>query len=70
MCGPEAVQALLSAGANWVDSAAAAAGECEVLATCLPGPVEMEHVCLGPNGIAGHIRAVASISTTQQTPRN
>ena len=51
-----AVQALLSAGAIWSDSAAVLAAECEVVATCLPGPSEMEQVCLGPGGIVGVIR--------------
>jgi len=51
-----AVQALLSAGAIWSDSAAVLAAECEVVATCLPGPSEMEQVCLGPSGIVGVIR--------------
>ena len=53
---PEAAQALLSAGAHWSDSAAALAAECEVVATCLPGPTEMEQVCLGPSGIVGVIK--------------
>ena len=44
------------AGAEWSDSPAALAAECEVVATCLPGPVEMEQVCLGPCGIVGHIK--------------
>src|SRR5215471_21082871 len=48
---PEAAQALLSAGAHWSDWAAALAAQCEVVATCLPGPTEMEQVCLGPSGI-------------------
>jgi 3-hydroxyisobutyrate dehydrogenase len=52
---PEAAQALLRAGAIWSNSAAALAGECEVVATCLPGPAEMEQVCLGPGGIVDHI---------------
>ena len=26
------------------------------MATCLPGPVEMEQVCLGPGGIVGHFK--------------
>jgi 3-hydroxyisobutyrate dehydrogenase-like beta-hydroxyacid dehydrogenase len=43
----DAGRALLAAGAAWADSPAALAGECEVVVTCLPGPVEMEAVCLG-----------------------
>jgi 3-hydroxyisobutyrate dehydrogenase len=53
---PEAAQALLSAGASWSNSAAALAGECEIVATCLPGPAEMEQVCLGPSGIVDGIK--------------
>jgi 3-hydroxyisobutyrate dehydrogenase len=55
----EAAEALLRDGATWSDSAAKLAGECEVVATCLPGPVEMEQVCLGPGGIVGHIKSGA-----------
>lgn len=47
----EAGSDLVAAGAAWADSPAALAGECEVIATCLPGPPEMEKVCLGPSGI-------------------
>ena len=43
----EAASELLAAGAIWAESPAALAGDCEVVATCLPGPIEMEQVCLG-----------------------
>ena len=43
----EAANALLEAGAAWSPSPAALAAECEGVATCLPGPAEMEQVCLG-----------------------
>jgi 3-hydroxyisobutyrate dehydrogenase-like beta-hydroxyacid dehydrogenase len=33
---------------NLADSSAALVGQCDVVATCLPGPTEMEQVCLGP----------------------
>jgi 3-hydroxyisobutyrate dehydrogenase len=52
---PEAAQSLLRAGAIWSNSTAALARECDVVATCLPGPVEMEQVCLGPDGIVSAI---------------
>jgi 3-hydroxyisobutyrate dehydrogenase-like beta-hydroxyacid dehydrogenase len=52
----EAAAGLLAAGAQWADSPAALASECEIVATCLPGPPEMERVALGPEGIAAHIR--------------
>jgi len=47
---------LLAAGAQWADSPAALAGACAVVATCLPGPIEMEQVTLGPEGILEGIR--------------
>jgi 3-hydroxyisobutyrate dehydrogenase-like beta-hydroxyacid dehydrogenase len=47
---------LLAAGAIWADAPAALAAECDVVATCLPGPTEMEAVCLGPAGIAAHLK--------------
>ena len=53
----EAADGLLAAGAAWAVSPAALAAECEVVATCLPGPVEMEQVCLGVDGLVGHLRA-------------
>lgn len=55
----EAASALVAAGAAWADSPASLAAECEVFATCLPGPAEMAAVCLGPGGIVGHLKAGA-----------
>ena len=55
----EATAALLAAGAHWADSTSALAGRCEIVATCLPGPAEMESVCLGPGGILESIRSGA-----------
>src|SRR5262249_3770346 len=52
----EAAAALLAAGAHWTDSTSALAGRCEIVQTCLPGPAEMESVCLGPGGILENIR--------------
>ena len=52
----EAAEALLRAGGVWFESAASLADECDVVATCLPGPAEMEKVCLGPDGIVEHIK--------------
>ena len=56
---PEAAAALLAAGARWADSTADLAAGCEIVATCLPGPAEMESVCLGPGGILQNIRSGA-----------
>lgn len=47
---------LLAAGAAWADSPAAVAAGSEVVATCLPGPEEMEQVTLGPAGILEGVR--------------
>lgn len=47
----DAGSALLEAGAVWADSPQAVATQCEVVATCLPGPPEMEQVTIGPGGI-------------------
>jgi 3-hydroxyisobutyrate dehydrogenase len=47
----DAAASLVAAGARWADSPAAAATDAEVVATCLPGPAEMEPVTLGPDGI-------------------
>jgi 3-hydroxyisobutyrate dehydrogenase len=52
----EAASALLAAGSGWADAPAAIAAECEVVATCLPGPTETERVCLGPGGLVEHLR--------------
>src|SRR5438067_11152181 len=47
---------LLATGAEWADAPAALADECEIVATCLPGPKEMEAVCLGPAGLDAHLQ--------------
>ena len=47
----DAGAALLAAGAVWAASPSAVAAECETVATCLPGPLEMEQVTLGPAGL-------------------
>jgi 3-hydroxyisobutyrate dehydrogenase len=52
---PEAANALLAVGAAWSGSPAALAAECEVVATCLPGPAEMEAVCLGPGDLVARL---------------
>src|SRR5262245_17363888 len=56
---PERADPLLAAGAQWADSPAALAAACEVVATCLPGPIEMEQVVLGPKGIIEGVQAGA-----------
>jgi 3-hydroxyisobutyrate dehydrogenase len=52
----EAAGALLAAGAVWGDSPTALAQACEVVVTCLPGPPEMEEVCLSTGGLVAALR--------------
>jgi len=52
----EAAAALLAAGAAWAGSPAAVAEQCEAVATCLPGPREMEEVCLGAGALAASLK--------------
>src|SRR5258708_39139670 len=52
----EAAGALLAAGALWGDSPTALAQACEVVVTCLPGPSQMEKVCLGTGGLVAALR--------------
>src|SRR5947199_376458 len=52
----EAAASLLARGAAWLDSPAAVAAASEIVATCLPGPKEMEQVVLGPKGILEGVR--------------
>jgi 3-hydroxyisobutyrate dehydrogenase len=52
----EAAAALLAAGAAWGDMPAALAAECEVVCTCLPGPKEMEEVCLGDGALVASLK--------------
>jgi 3-hydroxyisobutyrate dehydrogenase-like beta-hydroxyacid dehydrogenase len=65
----EAANALLRAGAAWSASPAALAAESEVVATCLPGPAEMEAVCLRPDGLVAHLQpATLYIDHTTNSP--
>src|SRR5262245_63334262 len=52
----DAARDLVAAGAVWAMCPADVAARVDVVATCLPGPAEMEQVCLGPRGIAEGIR--------------
>lgn len=54
---PEAAAQLIAGGAAWGESPADVAARCELVATCLPGPAEMEEVCLGARGIVGAMQA-------------
>ena len=42
---------LVEQGADWADSPAEVAAQCDITCTCLPGPTEMEPVTLGLGGI-------------------
>ena len=52
----DAAVALLKRGVSWADSPGQVAEQCDLVATCLPGPSEMEAVAMGPNGIVGKIK--------------
>lgn len=47
----DAAAPLVDMGAAWAGSVADVAAQCEVVATCLPGPPEMEAVTLGAGGL-------------------
>ncbi|HUA35512.1 MAG TPA: NAD(P)-dependent oxidoreductase [Candidatus Binataceae bacterium] len=47
----EAAEPQLAAGARWAESPAAAAADCDLVMTSLPGPKEIEEVALGEGGI-------------------
>jgi 3-hydroxyisobutyrate dehydrogenase-like beta-hydroxyacid dehydrogenase len=53
---PEAAAGLVGAGATWAVSPAAIAADCEVVVTCLPGPREMEAVCLGAGDLVASLK--------------
>ena len=42
---------LLKAGATWVANPTELVKQCEFLCTCLPGPIQMEQLIIGPDGI-------------------
>ena len=42
---------LLKAGATWVANPIELIKQCEFLCTCLPGPIQMEQLIIGPDGI-------------------
>jgi len=52
----EAATGLVAGGAAWADSPARVAEQSEIVATCLPGPAEMEKVCLESGGIIDGIK--------------
>lgn len=52
----DAATPLLEQGASWADSPGRVAEQCDVVATCLPGPAEMEAATMGTGGILGHLQ--------------
>ena len=52
----DAAAAPLEQGAVWADSPGHVAEQCDVVATCVPGPPEMEAAALGPQGVVQGIR--------------
>lgn len=66
---PEVGAALVENGAAWAESARALAAQCDVVCTCLPGPVEMEAVYLGADGIlSGLAPGTVCIDHTTNAP--
>lgn len=52
----DAVKTLTDAGARSAASVAELAGQVDVLFTSLPGPMQVEEVILGPQGVMAHMR--------------
>jgi 3-hydroxyisobutyrate dehydrogenase-like beta-hydroxyacid dehydrogenase len=66
----EAAEPHLAAGAQWAESAAAAAAQSEVVVTSLPGPKDVESVALGEGGILSKLArgaVYADLSTNSPT---
>jgi len=53
----DAAGPLIAAGAQWADTAAAVAAQCDVVLTCLPSPVAVNAVVAGPHGVLAGLRA-------------
>lgn len=65
-----AVQALVDSGAQAAASVADLARQCQLIFTSLPGPVQVEEVMLGADGIAAHMQAgttVFDLTTSSRT---
>ena len=55
----DATSPLVELGARAASSAREVAEECDIVSTCLPGPIEMEQVLLGDGGVAEGLQAGA-----------
>ncbi len=65
----EAATALLKSGASWAETPKAVAKSSDIVFTCLPGPVEVEAIALGKDGIIEGIQADAAyIDLTSSSP--
>lgn len=47
---------LLKAGATWVANPTELVNQCEFLCTCLPGPMQMEELIIGSNGMLNSMK--------------
>lgn len=66
----DAAAAHVAAGARWADTPRQVAEACEVVLTSLPGPVEVEAVALGENGLLSGLasgKAYFDLSTNSPT---
>ena len=52
----------LADGAEWADSPKALAEQCEVIFASLPGPLEVEAVALGANGLLAGMKKGAAFT--------
>lgn len=52
----DAASDILRRGAVWADSPKKVAEQCDVVATCVPGPLEMEEVSIGSEGLVQGLR--------------
>ena len=65
----EAAGPLVAQGATWADSPSSLAAQCDVVCTCVPGPLEMEAATLGDNGVVQGLKAGAIyIDHTSNSP--
>jgi 3-hydroxyisobutyrate dehydrogenase len=57
----EAAAPLLDLGAAWADSPREVGAQCDVVCICVPGPLEMRAVILGPGGVLETVRPGAVV---------
>ena len=64
----QSASAHLNAGATWADSPKAVAEQSDVVFTSLPGPLEVEAVVLGKNGLIEGLQPTVSIGLFSSIP--